>query len=122
MSGTYYLHVYLKSVYGKVTTETYGPFYFDKGNQSLETTVFERGICDNSNAVALMKNLTEGVVVQNVWIYVMRMSDYTCVHQFLIEDGIVTKKSFSDLDAMQNEILVDRIEIQHRGMKAEYKQ
>ena len=29
LSGTYYLHVYLKSVYGKVTTETYGPFYFD---------------------------------------------------------------------------------------------
>lgn len=29
LSGTYYLHVYAKSVYGKVTTQTYGPFYFD---------------------------------------------------------------------------------------------
>ena len=29
LSGTYYLHVYMKSVYGKVATRTFGPFTFD---------------------------------------------------------------------------------------------
>ena len=28
-SGVYYLHIYMQSVYGKVSTRTYGPFLFD---------------------------------------------------------------------------------------------
>lgn len=35
LSGTYYLHVYMKSVYGKVTTKTYGPFYFDNSMPTI---------------------------------------------------------------------------------------
>lgn len=34
-SGTYYLHVYMKSVYGKVATQTYGPFSFDNSVPSV---------------------------------------------------------------------------------------
>ena len=35
LSGTYYLHTYIKSVYGKITTETYGPFYFDNAMPTI---------------------------------------------------------------------------------------
>ena len=41
LSGTYYLHVYMKSVYGKVTTETYGPFYFDNAMPTISDLVVE---------------------------------------------------------------------------------
>jgi|GEM_PF-2480705 len=41
MSGTYYLHVYMKSVYGKVTTQTFGPFLFDNSAPSITGLMVE---------------------------------------------------------------------------------
>lgn len=56
LSGTYYLHAYIKSVYGKVTTETYGPFYFDNDMPSITGLVVEEA--------------TKGLKERNVTFYV----------------------------------------------------
>lgn len=41
MSGAYYLHVYMKSVYGKVTTQSFGPFLFDNTAPSITGLMVE---------------------------------------------------------------------------------
>jgi len=41
LSGTYYLHVYMKSVYGKVSTSTIGPFLFDNKNPTISGLMVE---------------------------------------------------------------------------------
>ena len=56
VSGTYYLHVYIKSVFGKVTTETYGPFYFDNAMPTITGLAVEEA--------------TKGLKERNVTFYV----------------------------------------------------
>lgn len=56
LSGTYYLHVYTESVYGKVTTKTYGPFYFDNAMPTITGLTVEEA--------------TKGLKERNVTFYV----------------------------------------------------
>ena len=41
LSGAYYLHIYMKSVYGKVSTQTYGPFLFDNSIPTISGLTIE---------------------------------------------------------------------------------
>ncbi|MBP5611106.1 MAG: hypothetical protein J6X72_07225, partial [Clostridia bacterium] len=40
-TGVYYLHIYMKSVYGKVSTRTYGPFLFDNSIPTISGLMVE---------------------------------------------------------------------------------
>lgn len=40
-TGAYYLHIYMKSVYGKVSTRTYGPFLFDNSIPTISGLMVE---------------------------------------------------------------------------------
>lgn len=85
---------------------------FEKPKRRPDTIVFERGL--KKGLDASMMFAIEGLKIDNIMILVKKGS--TTERTFFIEHGIITKVSYTDLDAGRGEILIKRMEMQHTGI------
>lgn len=88
-------------------------YFFEKPKRKPDTLSFNKGLAAGLST-DILSLLVEGVKINDIMILVKR--DERINRIFYIEQGILTKVSFSDLDAGHNEILVRTMELQHTGM------
>lgn len=93
-----------------------GPKILVKQNTKEGTLVLERGVARNGE-----KNLDElktfkagRYLGQPLYLYVG--SSKSPFHSYYILDGLIKKWEVSKLDAMSNEILIEKLEIVHSGL------
>ena len=87
-------------------------YLFEKPNRKPDTIIFEKGLKKGNYGETLF--LIEGLKINNIMIMVKKGKKMERV--FFIEQGIITKMSYTDLDAGRGEILVKRMEMQHTGI------
>ena len=86
--------------------------FFNKPRRKPDTIIFERGVrVEDSEDLVL---LIEGTKIHNITILVKK--DGVSETMFWIESGIITKKSFSDLDAMNSSLFIRTLELAHTGL------
>lgn len=91
-----------------------GPINFaNKPADKASTITFERGVMVSDFALAFM-GIKEGLVVNNIIIFVEK--DHLIDKIFCIDQGIITKTSFSDLDAENGKIMIQSLEMAHSGL------
>lgn len=88
--------------------------FYLKPRREPDTIRFERGWMTGVKS-KVMSYLFEGVIVNNVMIMVKRNGKTE--KTLSIERGVLTRISYSDLDASQSKILIKTLEIQHTGLK-----
>lgn len=76
--------------------------------------VLERGMSTGTNDEVIRK-LIAGVHLYNVMI--MLLFNGKPVRMFSIEEGVITRCSFSDMDALRSEVIIRTMEIQHTGIE-----
>lgn len=87
-------------------------YFFEKPKRKPDTVAFSKGL-----AIAADKALSwlaEGVKINDIMILVKEENLIKKI--FYIEQGILTRISFSDLDAIHNEIIIKTMELQHTGI------
>lgn len=86
-----------------------------------QTITFERGIMTGTN---ILDKIRPGVRLgTSIEIMVLRAEDKRTnkiVKKFYIDDGLVTKWETSTLDALSNEVLIQKFEIAHTGLYIDY--
>lgn len=88
-------------------------YFLNKPKRSPDTIVFERGL-KLSIADGFYSLIYEGVLISNITIVVKQQG---LIHRmFWIDQGIVTKKSFGDLDAVSGALLIRSMELAHTGL------
>ena len=75
--------------------------------------VFEKGM-QTGVSDALFAFISEGVKINNIMIFVKKGARTEKI--FWIDQGIVTKRSFSDLDALRGTVLIKSMELAHTGL------
>lgn len=88
-------------------------YLFEKPKRKPDTVIFSKGVAAGVES-AILSWLVEGVKINDIIILVTREGIARKI--FYIEQGILTNISFSDLDAMQNEIMIKKMELQHTGI------
>lgn len=87
---------------------------FPKHKQSPDTIIFEKGLSvDNSGS--FFSSIKEGMSIKNVMIYVKHNG--RTVRTLCFDSGLVLSKELSVIDARSNEILIEKMEIAHSGLK-----
>lgn len=90
------------------------PHLFKKQKTSPDTLILEKGVRTRSSD-AIFNLLQEGMQVELVTI--MLMKDGVDLEKvFFFKKGLIVRRSFSNLDAMQNELLIESLEIAHSGL------
>ena len=92
---------------------TSGMYFFEKPKRKPDTVIFSKGLATGAEADKLSW-LVEGVKIYDIMILVTREGITKKI--LYIEQGILSKVSFSDLNAMQNEIIIKTMELQHTGI------
>lgn len=87
---------------------------FRKPKQSPDTIVFEKGQCADSSG-SFFSSIKKGAVLNNVMIYVKHSGEN--IRALCFNSGLVLSKELSRIDAMSNEILIERMEIAHSGLE-----
>lgn len=92
-----------------------GPHILNSPSKKNGTLVLERGVAQKKGWMARMK---PGLHL-GTWLRVMLMDGQgkKILRTYEIEDGVVTRWELSPLDAMGHEILIEKVEIQYRGLK-----
>lgn len=90
------------------------PLLFPKQKTKPDTLILEKGIMDRSSG-SFFESLTEGTHLEMVIILVTKGDDQL-EKAFFFKEGIITKRSFSDLDAMKCELFIEKMEITHSGL------
>ncbi len=90
------------------------PLYLKKPKKQPDTIIFEKGIHTGitSNIFGMLK---EGMRVKNVMIFVRSQGKTDRILYF--DSGLVLSKEFGDFDAVNNAVLIERMEIAHSGLK-----
>lgn len=88
-------------------------FFFEKPKRKLDTIIMERGMAVGV-VDAVLSQLTEGIKINDIMIQVKKNGATKKI--FFIEQGIISKRSFSDLNAMSGEVLIKKLELQHTGI------
>lgn len=88
-------------------------YFFGKPKRKPDSITFSKGLAIGKGADALSW-LAAGLKVNDTIIIVRKERQAKRV--FYIEKGIVTKVSFSDLDAMNNQLMIKTMEMQHTGI------
>lgn len=88
-------------------------FFFEKPKRKPDTITFSKGLSTGLNAVA-MSWLVQGLKVNDIMILVKEGGSTKKI--FYIEQGILTKIAYSDLDAMSGGIFIKTMEMQHTGI------
>lgn len=87
--------------------------FFNKPKRKPDTIIFEKGIKINT-ADAIYSLLIEGVKINNIIICVKKENLVKRI--FYIDQGIITKKSFGNLDALNGEVFIRKLELAHTGL------
>ncbi len=87
--------------------------FLNKPHRRPDRIVFEKGL-QTGAMDAVYAFIAEGVKINNIMIFVKKDSKTEKI--FWIDQGIVTKRSFSDLDAMKGTILIKSMELAHTGL------
>lgn len=110
----------ISNLASEVEYETFGEggnndkmLFFNKPHRKPDTIVFEKGM-QTGTLDALYSFIVEGVKINNIMIFVKKGT--TTEKIFWIDQGIVTKKTFTDLDAMNGKIMVKSMELAHTGL------
>lgn len=88
-------------------------FFYQKPNRKMQTTVFRKGVTSDRRDTILTW-LTQGLMIDDILIFAKK--DGVIKKIFYIEQGILKKISYSDLDAMGQDILIKSMEIEHTGV------
>lgn len=88
-------------------------YLFEKPKRKPDTLTFSKGMATSAES-DILSWLVEGVKINDIMILVTREGIARKI--FYIEQGILTNISFSDLDAIQNEIMIKKMELQHTGI------
>ncbi|RKI44404.1 hypothetical protein D7V86_01665 [bacterium D16-51] len=88
-------------------------FFFEKPKRRPDTITFSKGLSKGLNAM-VMSWLVQGLKVNDIMILVKKGGGIEKI--FYIEQGILTKIAYSDLDAMRGEIIIKTMEMQHTGI------
>ena len=89
-------------------------FFSAKPHRTPDTLTFHKGWSSSLASMAL-SFLTPGLKIEGIMIMVKK--DGKLKKSFYIEQGILTRVSFSDLDAMNSSIIIKTMEIAHTGLK-----
>lgn len=90
------------------------PHVFKKPKQQPDTLIMEKGV-RKGIADTPLNLLIEGMTIEVGTIIVMNgLTDIQKV--FYFKRGIITKREFSELNAMSNEIMIEKLEIAHSGL------
>lgn len=89
------------------------PYFFEKNKTEPDTIIFEKGM-QTGMLDTFYSQLTEGTLIDEIMINVKK--DGKREKSFYIEQGIVTKISYSDLNASKGEIMIKRLEMKHTGL------
>lgn len=111
----------LTNIVSRVEYDTYAEggnngevLIFPKHKQSPDTIIFEKGISEDSSG-SFFSSIREGMSIKNVMIYVKHNG--RTVRALCFDRGIVISKELSVIDARSNEILIERMEIAHSGLR-----
>lgn len=88
-------------------------YFFEKPKREPDTLTFHKGLAVGAGA-AILSWLSEGLKINDIMILVKKENIIKKI--FYIEQGILTNISFSDLDALNGEILIKTMEIRHTGI------
>lgn len=88
-------------------------YFREKAKRKPDTIAFHKGLAIGVSA-AILSWLVEGLKVNDIMILVKREGKTEKI--FYIEQGILTKVSFSDLDALNGKIIIKTMEMQHTGV------
>ena len=90
------------------------PHYFVKPKKHADTIIFEKGL-NTKLTNNIFSTISEGMKIKNIIILVKNRG--TIERIFTIDEGIVLSKEFSGFDAMSRNVLVERLELAHSGLK-----
>lgn len=90
------------------------PLLFPKQKTSPDTLTLEKGVRTRDSDQAF-NSLTEGMQVEMVTIMLVKESKQL-EKAFYFKKGLITKRSFSNLDATGKELLIETLEIAHSGL------
>lgn len=88
-------------------------YFLNKPKRSPDSIIFERGM-KLGISDGFCSLVSEGVILNNIMIVVKKQ--FLIQRIFWIDHGIVTRKSFGDLDAMSGTVLIRTLELAHTGM------
>ncbi len=90
--------------------------FLRKNDNNTQSLILEKGVAlGDLESNSLIYNMTEGVIVNNLNISVRQAGKE--VTSFMIEKGIISDCSYSDLDAINGRAFIKKIEIVHGGLK-----
>ena len=90
------------------------PLLFPKQKTKPDTLVLEKGVHE-SNCDTAFNSLAEGMWVEQVTIMLVKYG--TLLEKvFVINKGMIVKRSFSNLDAGKSDLLIETLEIAHTGL------
>ncbi|MFP3153552.1 phage tail protein [Lachnospiraceae bacterium ZAX-1] len=87
--------------------------FYNKPKRKPDTIIFERGI-NTGISNTLYSLVIEGLKVSSVMIEVMLNGSMEKI--FWIDEAMITKRSFTDLDASKSSVLIRRLEMIHTGL------
>lgn len=91
------------------------PLLFPKQKSSPDTLILEKGV--RTRALDPSFNLlVEGMQVEMVTILLVKDGRHL-EKVFYFKKGLIVKRTFSDLDAKGNELLIETLEIAHSGLE-----
>lgn len=90
------------------------PHLFKKQKTNPDTLILEKGVRTRSSD-AVFNLLQEGMQVELVTIMLMK-DGIDLEKVFFFKKGMIISRKFSTLDAMQNELLIETLEIAHSGL------
>lgn len=91
------------------------PFFFEKPKRRPDVLTFSRGMLKNVSS-AVQAWLVEGLRVNDILILVKKEGSSGPDKIFFVEQGYISKVSYTDLDAANDSILIKTMEIQHTGI------
>ncbi len=87
--------------------------FVEKPKRKPDTLILSKGLTSDAGS-SILSWLVAGVRIYDIMILVT--CEGVARKIFYIEQGILTNISFSDLDAMRNEIIIKKMELQHTGI------
>lgn len=90
------------------------PLLFRKQKKTPDTLTLEKGVCSRSSDSAF-NALREGMQVEMVTVMLVK-DDSELQKVFYFKKGLIVKRTFSNLDAMGQELLIETLEIAHSGL------
>ena len=89
------------------------PVVLRKPKKSPDMLVLEKGVFTTADDIGFSV-FKEGTKINSIMITVMR--DGKAVRMFSASHGVIVKRQFSNLDAMESEVLLETLQIAHTGI------